>query len=727
MLESAAATLALAAVALVPGLPLGVLVHRRSRPGAGVVWATGLVAGICAWMLVGLPAVHHGLFRTAPMALAGGLVAAAAWVAARPHLDLLRPGRPGALAGVLAACLPVGLWLRDDPVYFAYQVADFGEYVNRGNVLADGGRFGGFFVNGFPLLLGESALLLGEARTPAVMPLLGLALAAAILATLSLLAVERWVIGGVAVWLTVQVHSVWFSQFPASETPYAVLLVAAVGIGVVALGGRRAGDAAAAPGEDGRSRPTTEDRLVGVVGGAVVGLLLVVVRGNGLVLLPVVVLALGLAPAFADPERTAALRAHLAALSAGLWVGTLYDARFNPAYFLDLQSERRLPGPVAERFTRIDEVPWALAFSALVAVGVAAAWWVGVVLARRATTDRARALLRRAAFGVVALGTAAVHVVQLRIAWQPRYEALGVLLWLAPGAALVTWWWFARDRHLDAARRFGLGFPLLVALTMGTFQTTRMTKSVTIDSQWFLYWDRYFFSEVLPMLVVAGGVAASALLAWTRIRGRGVHRAAVGAGLVVLGAALADTAAPTARAGEQAMFADAYDELVAVDALLPDGVPVAYDGYDTVPSGWFWSNSSRVVGNPLVETFDNVILNPAGATSRDPDPTEAELVALLADGGVGELTLLQVDGAPTWDQPWGERLAGTVLGTTTIDIERLDGRSQVAPEDQRWVTSVLHVRVVRLVPADGTVVAAPGGGGPGGEDDSAAATLDAAG
>src|SRR5690606_21416851 len=84
------------------------------------------------------------------------------------------------------------------------------------------------------------------------------------------------------------------------------------------------------------------------------------------------------------------------------------------------------------------------------------------------------------------------------------YEALGAPFWVAAGLAVAVW--FA-DAARDGVARFLVGWPFLVGATMATFQVTRMRKSMTVDSQWFLYWDRYFWSEALPMLLLAGAVA----------------------------------------------------------------------------------------------------------------------------------------------------------------------------------------------------------------------------
>lgn len=670
-------------IALIPGLPLSLLLLRRTRAGAAVVVVVGVGVGLATWLLIGLPAVHHRAFDRTTLAVAGSVVALAAWVPARHHLGRLRPGPPGWLSAWLAVLAVPAVWLRSDPIYFAYQVADFGEYVNRGNVVADGGPFGGWFVNGFPLMMAESHLLLGQSATTDIMPFLGLTAAVSLLAALHLAGAGRAVVAVAAIPLTFHVHSVWFSMFPASETLYGTLLVLAVLLAVAAL--------------------RAQDRSTAVAAGAI-GFLLVITRGNGLVFLPVVAAGLALVPVLTGPDHHGVLRAHLGTLGGALWLGTVYDARYNPRYFLEAQAAPRLPGPFADWFTRLDE-PWiAVGFTVFVAIGLAAAAAVGLLAGRVARHRRLMGALRRATVGLLVLAVVAVHLVAvLPEAYLPRYEGLGVFIWVAVPLAVVVWLWRGAD-SLDGVQPFAIGWPLLTGLTMATFQATRMRKSVTVDAPWFLYWDRYFFSEAFPMLLLAGAVAAGVVVAAAR---RSDHRwttptVAVVAAVVIV-AGLVDMAAPTRLATQQPMFDDAYDELAALDSLMSEDLPVVYHGLDDRPEGWFWNNSSRVIADPLTQTFERRVLNPAGAAGPDPRPEDDEIGSLLRDADLSDGYVLQVSASPSWREVGGSGLEAEVVGERTIRFERLDGRSRVRPEHQQWVLSDLHVRVVRVSTADVSV------------------------
>jgi hypothetical protein len=680
----AVAVVACTVATWIPGVPLALLALRRTSAGLAVVLVTAAGLGLGVWMAVGLPAVHQGWFRPPPLVAAATLVGIVAWIPARHQVGRLRPGRPGWLAAVLAVLAVVAVALRDAPVYFAYQVADFGEYVNRGNVIADGGPFGGWFVNGFPLVLGEANLLLGESRSTHVMPFLGLLVGATVLAALHLAGIGRVVVAVAAVPFAAHVHAVWFSQFPASETLYAALLGTSMLLAVAALAGR--------------------DHVAAGLGGAF-GFLLVASRGNGLVYLPVAAVGLALVSLLTDEERAPVLRTHLLVLAAGLWAGSVYDARHNARYFLDAQAVPRLPGPVADLFGRVDELPIAALLTVVVVAGLAAAVGVGVLVGRAGARGRRR--LRLGTLAVVAAAVVAAHLVVFPPAsFLPRYEALGAPVWVAAGLALAVW---LADAPRDGVTRFLVGWPFLVGVLMATFQVTRMRKSMTVDSQWFLYWDRYFFSEAFPMLLLAGAAAGGVAVAHAATGPRGRRVLGV-AGLALVAAFVVDLVPPVRRAGEQAMFAGTYEELSAIDELMPEPLPVVYDGLVEQPDGWFWGNSSRVLADPLSETFGRHILNASPPLGPDARPATSEVRRLLAGAGAGHGYLLQVRPSREWGS-LHPRLEPEVLGEVVVPIERLEGRSAVRPEDQAWITSTVHVRVVHVA-AGASPDADPDGDGP---------------
>jgi hypothetical protein len=667
------AVLACTVACWVPGVPLALLVLRRTDATAGVVLATAAATGLGAWMLVGLPAVHQGWFSPVPLVLAVGAVSAVAWIPARHQAHRLRPGRPGWLGAYLAVLAVPALWLRSSPIYFAYQVADFGEYVNRGNVIAAGGPFGGWFVNGFPLVMAEASLLLGEARSVHVMPFLGLLVGVVALAALRLAGAGPVIVAVTALPFALHVHPVWFSQFPASETLYAALLVTSMLLAVAALVG--------------------QDRAV-AASAVAVGFLLVVTRGNGLVYLPLVAAGVALVPVFTDRARGTVLRVHLLALAGGLWLGSVYDARHNPTYFLDQQAVPRLPGPLADSFGRLNELPVAALATVVVTAGLAVATFAGMLVGRVHQRPGWLRALRVATIGAVAATVLVVHAVVITPeSYINRYEGLGAPVWIAAGLALAVW---CADGIRDGVVRFLVGWPLVTALALATFQASRMRKSLTIDAHWFLYWDRYFFSEAFPLLVLAGAAAAVAVASRFDGAGTAVRRSLQGALAAVVVVSVVDMVPPTRRATERAMFEDTYEELAAIDALMPDDLPVVYDGLVEHPEHWFWPNSSRVLGNPLAETFGHRILNLAAPLAPDGRPEPEEVADALEHRGAARGYVLQVRPEPVWRDFGGGRLEAEVRGEVVVPIERLEGRSFVRPERQPWIVTTLHVRVVEV-------------------------------
>jgi hypothetical protein len=136
--------LLLGALVLVPGMPLALVVGRE-RGSATRRWSSvaveGLVLGMCWWLILGLWFSHAGWFAVWQLVLPTlALVAALAVPAAREARTIARPALTW-FAAFLAVLLVVAAVLRREPYYFLYRIGDFAEYVNRANVVAEGGGF----------------------------------------------------------------------------------------------------------------------------------------------------------------------------------------------------------------------------------------------------------------------------------------------------------------------------------------------------------------------------------------------------------------------------------------------------------------------------------------------------------------------------------------------------------------------------------------------------------
>ncbi len=181
----------------------------------------------------------------------------------------------------LVAVVVVALLIRQGPSYFLFETGDMGEYVNDANVLINRHFLDGSFPHGFTLFLSATHLLLGRAHTVAGLPALGVLLMLGAVAYAQVSRLHPLAGLGIAALVAAHPVTVWFSLFPVSESLYAVLLV--VALYFVA-----------------RARATRSSAYA-VVAGLVVGVMLLV-RGNALLLAPIIVVGL-FASAAVDEER----------------------------------------------------------------------------------------------------------------------------------------------------------------------------------------------------------------------------------------------------------------------------------------------------------------------------------------------------------------------------------------------------------------------------------------
>ncbi|HVM54068.1 MAG TPA: hypothetical protein VM262_12795 [Acidimicrobiales bacterium] len=639
-------SLALGACALAPGLPVALVVGRPRRWSSAV--AEGLVLGITWWVLLGLWFSHAGWYAPWQVALPTIALAAALAVPAwRAAAEVDRP-RLTWFAGVMAALLAIAAAVRTEPFYFIYQIGDFGEYVNRANAVADGGGFIGWFTQGFTIALSLTHLLLGEARTVDLMPFLGLVLLVVTVEVAARLGASAWARAVVAVILAVGVVPVWFSRFPASETLYAVLQVGMILLVVVAV-------------QRGRTPPA-------IAAGIVAGLLLVV-RGNGILLGPVIVLAVLVSALVVRRRSLEVLTTFLAAALVALGAGFIFNARFSHQYFIAEQLPKFVPDPVLRHLEGMGGLRFALprvvALVVATAALVAALRWLHSRVGPPRDTPTLRAV-RAATLPilvvavVVALLTTFEHagVTDALARYNPAVEMLGAL-----GAGVALW----RFAHrMDDHERVAITFVVLLAGAFALLYAERLPTPRY--APYFLYWDRYLFSELFPLMVLATIWAVSLV---DRAR---VPRPALGAAVIALGLLLHSEGAVIR---EHTFMDGAYEQLAAVDALAADpDVPIIFFGVapETMPPALYHPNTHRIVASPLASTFNRRFLNLGlHPYAPDPLPGSVEPAAILDHRGLTEAYVIQVavgDDAPApLDAPYATLVP---LGTVTIDIPMLD-------------------------------------------------------
>jgi hypothetical protein len=620
------ATVILGGLVLLPGIPIALVVGRADEPRrwSGVL-VEALLLGSCWWMLLGLWFSHAGWLAPWQLLLPTLVVTAAAWVVALPQLARTRVGWSW-FATFMTVVSVAAVWLRSEPFYFLFQIADFGEYVNRANVVADGGGFAGWFTQGFSVALSLSHLALGEGSTVDLMPFLGIVLLWVTVELARRLGAPRGAQALIAVVLAVGEVPVWFGRFPASETLYAVLQVGLVLLVVTAVqrGSRRLATAA----------------------GVVCGLLLVT-RGNAILLGPIVVLAVLLGSLVASKRTLDVLCRWAWAALLSLGVAFAFNARFSHPYFIAEQ----LPKFVPDRLFRQLEGMGGLRFAAPRFVLLVAGTWALVRVARwlhgRLAPEHLAIVL-----GLLVVG--GIVALEVKFETAGLFDALGrynIAVELLGAVGLVAALW--RFRSFDDGRRLAV---IMVVLVGGAFTLLYADRFARPRyAPYHLYWDRYLFSEVFPLMVLAS--------MWAVIEiGRRVPPPVIGAAVLGLAVWLY---ASSALIREHVFMDDAYEQLHAIaDDVEPNGFVFVGIPPAEVPRALCHPNTHRIVASPLVETFDRPMLSHGlRAFGPDPLPDAVDVEAILATQGVAHASIVQV--VAEGDEP-----APLDTGAATVDDVR---------------------------------------------------------
>jgi hypothetical protein len=652
-------TVLLAVLALIPGLPLALLLHRRTTVSWPVLLVEAGGLSLLWYLLVGLGAARLYLFDSVAILAPTLLVAAAVGLAAARSLPRIELPRPSLTLWLVLASLALGFYLRRDAIYFIYETDDMGEYVNRANRLALDRGLIQSFPHAFTVVLGLSRLALGPAQTVAVVPLLGCLFVALVPAITRALGMGPWTTVLATAVTAMHVVPVWFSRLPASEALYAPILLAGVYWLVTAL-------------TDGRSVPKA------VVAGCFLGALMFV-RGSALLLFPVLAAYLYVMAVSTDRQSFRLCAWTVGTAVAVLALGFAYNVEFVRPYFVHRQLSK-FAGPVV--FTFLARVGWLEASASL---GAAALGGLGILLVT------ARAVNQRAA---------------TRCA--PRIVLAGVV-----GAAIALLSAFPLGGLSEASRHFG---PLVLGLAScgvigligdpGTVPTrATMTLAILILAPFaalfawqfreplghpvFLYYDRYLFSEVFPalfllMLYGAHVLEGAARRLWARRLLRYVALPVAGAILVV---GLIDLLRPTLAATSDVMYKGAYQQVKGLDRItrIKGEAPVAFSGFDTPLVGWIFPSTYRAFAVPLFRTFDRQLLNEVrDPFAPDPVLTPPALGRLLRRKGIRHAYLIVATDSRLAHDPEfrdGRHVRPELLGEVamTVPILRRDVGHRVSP------------------------------------------------
>lgn len=625
MLLALIASLAVAALVALLGLPFG-LARPGSRASLSTLAIDSMLAGTALLICVVSLWTWGG-----PVVAAAGLLATftAAGVALRRggriDLTLLRPRWSWFALGV-AAIFVVGTMLRLRTVEFVPRAGDMGDYVNAANRLVRSGELGLGFPPGFAVYLALPSWLLGVGSTTASVPFLGVLLMGAVLRLTGQLGLRREARLAALAVLSFSTVAVWYSSFPVSETlqaPLTIMLVWLVGAHVT-----------------GSARSWTS-HVADLTLLAVTGLALGFTRGTGpLLLLPLAAL---LAPCLHPAWRRygpGAARA-LGATTAGLAISYVYGVDRISAYFVDLQISSLLPTRIFSVMSRLGLLRLSIPLVLLWLGVVAAAFVLAEVLQRWADRgDRSATPAEEPSRAAVDAPTAA------RPPWRWPF-AVGVVLALATVGLLLLagpgeiWNQFGRmNPALLAVGVVALVLPgalrgvrgpsvvlaaavmvLMLAVQVPRFDTPRAHS-------FFLYWDRYLFSEVLPILVVLAGLTVSVALEWVARRASasdgvdptdgspaplGRFRPLALGSVTVLVLAFVGTQVnglrlvtdDTVLAGTASM----YEQLD--DLLADDDRAILWTASGDGPDGWpIFPNSWHAFGLPLEATYGRSFVNP---------------------------------------------------------------------------------------------------------------------
>ncbi|MBW1881096.1 MAG: hypothetical protein JRJ84_22310, partial [Deltaproteobacteria bacterium] len=259
----------------------------------------------------------------------------------------------------------------------------------------------------------------------------------------------------------------------------------------------------------------------------------------------------------------------------------------------------------------------------------------------------------------------------------------------------------AHFRNKDAvAASMGLHGAYLFSVFAALF-ALRITEPR--NHAYFLYWDRYLFSEAFPGLVILAAVGGDAI--WQgvlRMRRPWLARAAALAGVALFvwsGARALRYSLPVARS---TLFADAYQDLERLEeSTSAEGeLPIIYSGFDDQPKGWIFPNTFRAMALPLTETFGRRVLNiyGRGPFSPDPVPTPHEVREIMEGAGV-EAVYLVAARRLAQNNPICPEVPGASVrevGTVGMDIPVICRRVERAEEYFQFVLMDFDVCLVRL-------------------------------
>ncbi|MCZ7533583.1 MAG: hypothetical protein M5U23_09280 [Acidimicrobiia bacterium] len=663
-----------------PGIPAAILLKPKQALRVAPTVAVGLFIGFGIVLVVVVGLVHLGIYAV-PIFL--GTVAAISvglWIAVYSVRPTILPPRITAPGIAMTVIMFGAAFLRTDPIYFIYQTSDFGGYINIANRVAIGDAFGYWFLDLFPAALSIPAVLFGTLHTVVLMPLLGLLIVVGVAAISDRLGFSPWVTVTAGFISAFHIVPVWFSEFPASETLFAVLLIGMLLVLATAV---------------------TKHSIATATAAGMFGFLLAIARVNSILLVPIVLLATVVALVLMNEKASRIVSRFIGVFFAASYVGLFYNIRFSSPYFVDDQLGLFFPDFVPRAVDRLG--------NPLIAVGIGCVFgalvWGLIALAR--TIASKPGLARRASL-ILAFGVVGGLIAFLGIrAASGNYSSPGgqvlilglVLLALGLGGMVVGGLSLPTS---PPERQAMYWIAVLTAVGFIALQATRLDQPGNEAAPYFLYWHRYYMSEVFPVIVIlAMWSLEAATLAVTRYvmsdRWRRHVPALVAAGVItIIGF---EALGPNIHMSSATMFDQAYEVIAELDDLTsdPPDAPIVYLGSNELPLGWFWPNTARLIARPLADTFDRWIIGNAGPREPDLTATSAQLVGILEDQGVDTIfvitdRLMIPDPDVLLDGGWDMQ----EIAFVPVTIQRLQWEPDTRPKDQLFAVTTLELYIYEM-------------------------------
>jgi hypothetical protein len=680
VLEVAIAVSVTGLVFTIAGIPFALSIRRDGEgwwdlatdaAALGVVFVT---LAITAWAWLGPTGIVLAIL----------VFAAFIYAAIRHRTGLPRRWRPTNsrgwwLAALWVAVIIAAVLLRLHNVNFLPWVGDMGAYVNWANEFVRTGVLAASWPPIFSVFLSVSTAVFGTAGTTSGIAFTGLLLIAVITRLLRQLSVNRWGIVAVAGALAFNVHAIWYSSFPSSESLNAPLFTMWLSLLLTTIRMRKA-------------------QLPAVLGASFLVMLnLCLLRGSGSFLLAPLV-ALGVASAIIGTWRRWSPRIWLYIISciAAASVGVWYGVSAIPRYFVDMQVGYLLPSSlfdIGKSSGLFSPSPILLgALLALLALGVCG-WWIASRVSRSGADSGGRStrVLALLAGGALAVGLALECIVGANI-W---FIFVRAGLWIAV-IPIITMIAVGRRRIVGADTPV-LFLAMATALMLIAFHTPRVGNNRS--HAFFIYWDRYLVSEVIPALVVISGVGVGILITWAATRTRQWRVMQAGWMTTALTAVtIAAITIPNAPSLSLVMrdtyMSGAYSFTQRLLSHVDDGDALLWGATspDAAP-GFFFPNTWMAFAVPMQRSFGATFLN-VDQSEYNFAPDDVISLSELREAVAQEGTALVFETQTAYGPPLIDRIDPAILSVTrvaeeTSDISLLAQRPQLAD----WTHAHIHVAV----------------------------------